>query len=306
MDIGLQLQANTLDELIAEAREAARLGLNSVWQGGAFPLDSLTALTVLGREIPDIKLGTAVVATYPRHPLVLAVQAQTVQAATGGRLLLGVGPSHQILIEDALGYSYAKPAQHVRDYLSALVPLLHTGVANHRGPGITAVMRSSVALPHPPPPVPILLSALAPMMLQIAGELADGTITFMAGPRAIAEHIVPSITAAATAADRPRPRVIAPIPMCVTSHIDNARERIAPDLNRYGQRPAYRAMLEREGADSPVDLAVIGDEDTLAELLAQLRDAGVTEVVGYVLGNLEERQRTKEALAAMLGGSATT
>jgi F420-dependent oxidoreductase-like protein len=240
-------------------------------------------------------LGTAVLPTYPRHPNILAAQALTVQALTGGRLTLGLGTSHKMLVEGFWGYSFERPARHMREYLEALWPLLRGEAIDYQGETLKAMLPLPLAIADAPAP-PVLLAALAPAMLRVAGTLTDGTITWQTGPRTIAEHIVPTITAAAEAAGRPRPRIVAGCSFCVTSDPAAAHERMAVESAVYASIPSYRAMLDREGVAGPADIAVVGDEDTIAAGLRRLADAGATEILASVFGSDEEQARTAALL----------
>jgi F420-dependent oxidoreductase-like protein len=262
-----------------------------------FGLDALTALAVAGSQVPGIELGTAVVPTYPRHPAALAQQALTVAAATDGRLALGVGTSHQIVIESMFGCDFGKPVGHTREYLSILRPLLHGQPAKVRGEQLSG----DVGLTTPgPTPVPLLLAALGPRMLRLAAELADGTVLWMTGPATVRSYIVPTITAAAEALGRPSPRVVCILPICVTSDPDAARAAAAKVFAIYGQLPSYRAMLDREGAAGPADVALVGDEASVEAQLADLADAGVTDFVAGEFGRGEDAVRTRRLLTSLL------
>ncbi|HTT51802.1 MAG TPA: TIGR03564 family F420-dependent LLM class oxidoreductase [Streptosporangiaceae bacterium] len=301
MRIGVSLPDATgpdaLGTVRLELRRAADDGFLSAWMNNIFGLDALTTLAVTGGAGPGIELGTAVVPTYPRHPAALAQQALTTAAATGGRLTLGVGPSHQILIEDMFGYRFDKPVQHTREYLSILRPLLHGQPAAFTGQQLSA----HITLTTPAPgPVPLLLAALGPAMLRAAGQLADGTVLWMTGPATVREHIVPTITAAAEAAGRPSPRVVCILPVCVTSDPGAARAEAATVFAIYGQLPSYRAMLDREGAAGPEDVALVGDEAAVAAQLGTLAEAGVTDFVAGVYGRGEDAARTREFLRTQL------
>src|SRR5205807_7560092 len=195
----------SVDGVVAQVRGAAEAGFTSAWVAQIFGYDALTLLAVVGREVPDIELGTAVVPTYPRHPVMLAAQALTTQAATGRRLVLGIGLSHQLVIEGIFGYSFDRPARHMREYLSALMPLLRGEAVSYKGETLSAATMAPLDVKADPPPV--LLAALGPAMLRLAGQQTDGTVTWMTGPTTIASHIVPSITTAANDAGRPAPRV---------------------------------------------------------------------------------------------------
>jgi len=253
---------------------------------------------VAGSAVRGIELGTAVVPTYPRHPAVLAQQALTVAAATGGRLALGVGPSRKIVIEDMFGYRFDKPVQYTREYLSILRPLLHREPASFTGQQVSAHVTLSTPAPGP---VPLLLAALGPAMLRVAAELADGTVLWMTGPATVREHIVPTITAAAATAGRPSPRVVCILPICVTSDPDAARAAAARVFAIYGDLPSYRAMLDREGAAGPADVALVGDEDAVSAQLAALAEAGVTDFVAGEFGRGEDAVRTRKFLRAQPG-----
>ncbi|RKT84746.1 F420-dependent oxidoreductase, MSMEG_4879 family [Saccharopolyspora antimicrobica] len=292
MRIGLCIEerGRTWSELLSDARTAAADGFGAIWLGQRDSWDALTALAVLGAEVPGIRLGTAIVPTYPRHPLALAAQALTVQGVTGGRLDLGIGPSHRVIVEEQFGYSFDKPARHVREYLTALRPLLRGDSVDHRGAALRATGRVDV----PAAPPGLLVSALGPVMLRIAGELADGTITLWAGPRALDEHIVPTISAVAE-----QPRVVAVVSVCVTSEVDDARVRFAEELSVAGELPAYRAMLDRQGLAGPEDVAVLGDEVAVERSLRRFVEAGATELVAVPFGTAAEQERTREVLAAL-------
>ncbi len=277
MRIGLMLGGSegSLESATAQARRAESLGLDSFWLPNIFGHDAIGTAAIVGREVPRIELGTAVVPTYPRHPVALAQQVLTTSAATGGRFTLGIGLSHRIVIEDLFGLDYSKPARHMREYLEVLTPLLRGEPAKHQG----SEFRVNVGLQVPDArPVPVLVAALGPVMLGIAGRLAQGTITWMTGPDTLARHIVPTLTRAAHGAGRPDPRVVAGLPIALTRDVDAAREVVAKTFEIYGTLPSYRAMLDREGAAGPADVALLGDEAQLTAQLDRLRDAGVTDL----------------------------
>jgi F420-dependent oxidoreductase-like protein len=288
---------DALGKLRAEIAAAAEDGFASAWLANIFGVDALTALAVAGSQAPPIELGTAVVPTYPRHPAALAQQALTAQAALDGRLVLGIGLSHQIVIEHMYGYSFAKPARHMRDYLAVLLPLLREGQAAFDGETLKAQVTLTAPSDHP---VPVLLAALAPRMLQLAGTQADGTILWMTGPETVASHIVPRLTAAAEDAGRPAPRVVCTLPICVTDDPAAARAQANEVFSIYGQLPSYRAMLDLEGAAGPGDVAIVGDEDEVGRRVAELADAGVTDFVAASFGQGEEAERTRTLLRGLI------
>ena len=270
----------TLDSLVKGCQDLEARGFESVWMANIFGLDAIGALGIVGRETERIELGTAVVPSYPRHPLAMAQQALTTQAAAGGRFVLGIGLSHQVVIESMMGLSYAKPARHMREYVSVLGPLLRGEPAAFQGEEYR--VNGAVDVPGASP-VPLLIAALGDRMLKIAGEHSDGTILWMTGPRTIEEHIGPKLRAAAEAAGRPAPRIVAGIPTVVTDDPDTVRERVGKTLTMYGSLPSYRAMLDREGAEGPADIAFVGNEQALDQELDRLRDVGVTDFNAAVM-----------------------
>jgi F420-dependent oxidoreductase-like protein len=296
MRIGTMLAANSLDNAIKATADLKKRGLSSAWLPQIFGLDALTAITVIGREVPDIELGTAVIPTYPRHPQTLAMQALTTGAAIGGgRLALGIGLSHQLVIEGMYGMSFDKPARHMREYLAILKPLLNGENASVNGETLTWRGMGPLDIAGAQAPQ-LLLAALAPRMLELAGSEADGTITWMTGPATVADHIVPSITKAAAKAGRPAPRIVAGLPVSVTTDPDAAREQAATVFAIYGQLPSYRAMLDKEGAAGPADVAIVGDEGTITKGLQRVIDAGATDFIAAIFGSPEEQARTLDVL----------
>ncbi len=297
MRIGLgSLGGSSVDGVVADARRAAEAGFASVWLSNVFAVDAITACAVAGREVDGIELGTFVVPTFPRHPHAMAQQAATADDACRGRFVLGIGLSHQVVIESMLGLSFEAPARHMREYLSVLMPLLREGQAAHQGEVYRVNAPLERARPEGPP---VVVAALGPVMLRIAGELADGTATWMTGPRTLADHIVPRITEAAEAAGRPAPRVVAGLPVCVTTDPDAARERASRVFAVYGGLPSYRAMLDREGVEGPAGVAIVGDEEAVGAAVRRMADAGVTDFNAALFGSDDENARTREVLLAL-------
>ncbi len=287
----------SLDAAIASAREVEAQGFHGFHIPQIFGLDALTTLAVIGREVPRIELGTGVVPTYPRHPVMLAAQALTTQMACGGRLMLGIGLSHQIVIESMFGLSYAKPARHMQEYLAVLMPLLRGEPASFQGETIS--VNASINLADVPTPR-VLVAALGPRMLALAGSLTDGTVTWMTGPATLESHIVPSIARAAADAGRPAPQVAVGLPVCVTDDADAARALAAETYQMYGFLPSYRAMLDREGAEGPADVAIVGDEETVAAGIRRVADAGATDFSAAEFGSSADRARTRELLRSLV------
>lgn len=287
-----------LDGLVAKARELEAKGFHSLWMANIFGLDAITAQAIVGRETSKIELGTAVVPSYPRHPAAIAQQCLTTQAACKGRFVLGVGLSHKIVIENMYGMSYDKPAKHMREYMAVLGPLLRGEPAKFDGEQYQVNM--SLDIPGADS-VPVIIAALGDHMLHIAGTTADGTILWMTGPNTVKDHIAPKLNAAAKEAGRPEPRIVAGLPIVLTNNADSVRENIGKALAMYGQLPSYRAMLDKEGAGGPADVAIVGDEKALIEGLDRLRDAGVTDFDAAVMGFEEgAEERTLDFLESRL------
>jgi 5,10-methylenetetrahydromethanopterin reductase len=285
------------EEMVGQVASLHEAGIETAWASQIFAYDALTALAAIGREVPGIGLGTAVVPTYPRHPVMLAGQALTVQAATGGRLTLGIGLSHQMVIENVFGHSFEKPARHMREYLSILMPLLEGDQCSFKGETLSASTFGPLQIDAPAPPV--LVAALGSTMLKIAGRMATGTVTWMTGPATIEAHVVPSIRAAASEAGRPEPRVGVGLPVCVTDDVDEARKTAADVFSIYGQLPSYRAMLDREGAAGPADVAIVGTADEVKAQVGRLADIGATDFCGAPFGTADQIRASVDTLAAL-------
>ena len=290
-----------LVKLTDQLRRAADDGFASAWMSNIFGLEALTSLAVAGSQVPGIELGTAVIPTYPRHPAALAQQALTAALAVGpGRLILGIGLSHKIVIENMYGYSFDRPVRYMREYLSVLLPLLDGTAVNVDGSTLSAHIGLSTPRAGR---VPVLLAALAPRMLNLAGEQTDGTILWMTGPATVRDYVVPALSAAANTADRPSPRVVCLLPVCVTSDPAAARASAEEEFAIYGQLPSYRAMLDREGAAGPGEVAIVGNEDEVAAQILSLADIGVTDFVAAEFARGEDRERTRSLLKTVIAGS---
>ena len=294
MDIGVFLQPPTVDKAVQQFRTAADAGFRSGWMPQAFGIDALSSLAVVGREVRGIDLGTSVVPTFPRHPTMLAAQALTVQQSSGGRLTLGIGLSHQFVMEDLLGLTWDRPVRHLREYLSILLPLVRGEAAGVAGETLAANIALDIA---DAAPVPVLVAALGPQLLTVAGRMAEGTITWMTGPETIRRHIRPTIRRAASEAGRPEPQVVCALPVCVTGDEDAAREQAASRFALSGQLPSYRAMLDREGVEGPADVAIIGDAGAVRAGIERVFEAGATKFVAIPFAN---REQTYDAVRSLL------
>jgi F420-dependent oxidoreductase-like protein len=293
----------TLDALIERIKQAEADGFDSFWipHISARGYDALTALALAGAQTNRIELGVGVVPTYPRHPTALAQQALTTATASGGRFVLGIGPSHRPGMEDSFGFSYDRPALHTREYLSVLRPLIDEGAVRFEG----EFFRVNAELDTPERPAcPVVISALAPRMLRLAGELADGTVTWMAGPRAIEQHVTPRISRAADRAGREAPRVYVGLPTAVCDDEGAGRKQAAESYARYGELVNYRRILDVEGAESPADVVVVGNEDSLRTQLERFAEGGATDFLANIFevsGDDGSARRSYNALKELVG-----
>lgn len=298
MTVGVTLNAadadNQIDATVQLAGEAAAAGLRSAWFGQTFGADSPQLAAIVGREVPGLNVGTSAIPVFGRHPLLVSSQAQTAQAATHGRYHLGLALGTKLLTEGGFGIPFTRPIARLREFLVALRQLTETGTADFHGDLLTATTPVSARVTGAEGGVPLLVAAMGPQALRASGELADGILPFLAGPRALAEHIVPAVTAAAEAAGRPAPRIVALVPGVVTGDADAVRQKAAEQLAFYEQIPSYARVIELSGGSRAADVAVIGDEETVAAEVRRYRDAGATEVVfsGTEMAGDAERRRT--------------
>jgi 5,10-methylenetetrahydromethanopterin reductase len=262
-------------EVVEDARRAEDAGFPAAWSVHlSRGVDALSMLAAAGTRTSRIELGVGVVPTYPRHPLALAQQAATIQAICGGRLTLGVGVSHRPVIEGMHGIPYIRPAAHMREYLSVLIPLLREGFVSYRGEFYR--VEGGFTVPGTSP-VSVVVAALSPKMVRVAGELSDGAVTWLAGPRALEGWIVPGLRDAAAAAGRSRPRVVAALPVAVCGDADAGHAAADEVFARYGGMENYQRLLEREGASSPGELAIVGTESEVEKQLRRYAEVGATE-----------------------------
>jgi F420-dependent oxidoreductase-like protein len=299
MNIGMSIGGSTVDEVVTSAQKTAAAGFTSAWLANIFGVDALVGAAIAGRAVPGVHIGTAVVPIGPRHPHALAQAAATAWDATDGHFTLGIGVSHQVVIEMMFGLSFDKPARQMREYLAVLLPLLREGKVSFDGDLYKVhapLERGREGSPD------VLLAAMAPVMLKLAGEVADGTLLWMTGAKTVANHVAPRICGAAEAAGRPSPKIVCALPVAVTDDPDGAREAAATTFAVYGTLPSYRAMLDAEGAEGPGDVAIVGDEETVAAGLRELADAGVTEFSASCFGDEETIRRTIEVLRGLAAG----
>ncbi|MGE0881782.1 MAG: TIGR03564 family F420-dependent LLM class oxidoreductase [Acidimicrobiia bacterium] len=286
----------SVDDMIERFAAVEARGFASAWLPQSSSHDALTLFAVAGREVPRIDFGTGVIPTFPRHPVALAAQALTTNAATGGRLKLGIGLSHKAAMEGRYGLSYDKPARHMKEYLAILMPILQDRKADFTGETMQAHMELTIPVTGCPP---VYLAALQPLMVKLAGRVADGTVTWCTGPITLEEQIAPLITAAAQEAGRPQPKIVVALPCIVTDDEADGREKADRQLAGYGQIPVYRAVLDREGAAGPGDVSVVGNAASVAAQLKRFASIGATEFVAIPCGTPDDRERTLDVLAGL-------
>ena len=301
MKIGIfggTVNSGTVDDVVNEAKQVERDGFASYWAPNIFGHDALTALAIVGREVPRIEIGTSVVPTYPRHPMAIAQQSHTVNAVANGRLCLGIGLSHKVVVEGMLGLSYEKPVRHLREYLSILMPLARCEAAKFAGETLTT--RGSLSGVGASP-FSVVVAALGEQMLRVTGTLADGTLTWCTGPKTLQSLTVPTIVDAAKKAERKPPRVIAALPVCVTKDVVKAHEIAAKTFVIYGQLPSYRAMLDHEGAAGPADIVIAGTAEQVKHRVADLAGIGVTDFAAVEFSNNpDEIAATRDAMKSLI------
>ncbi|MGI8856426.1 MAG: TIGR03564 family F420-dependent LLM class oxidoreductase [Thermomicrobiales bacterium] len=292
-----------LQTLLTEMSRAEERGMQSIWVANVpRGFDALTLLALAGQQTRTVELGTFVVPTYPRHPVALAQQALTTNAATGGRLVLGIGLSHRVVMEQGLGFDWSHPIRHMREYLTCLTGFLAGEPVTFAGEEFH-ITNFGITVPGGTPPS-VLVAALGQQMPRLAGRHADDTALWMGGAHYLANDAVPTITAAAAEAGRPAPRIVAGLPVCVTDNADAVRTEADRVFAAYGRLPSYRAVLDKEGAANPADVSLIGDEAAVLAGLRRLAQAGATDLVAAVYTPMGENAvRTYDLLERYINGA---
>ncbi|HEX2850053.1 MAG TPA: TIGR03564 family F420-dependent LLM class oxidoreductase [Acidimicrobiales bacterium] len=299
MRIGLSGGGSSIERIVEQAQEAEADGFTSLWYAGAIGGDPFVPMALAGRATSTIELGTSVVQTYTRHPVLMAHQALAVAGAIGGgRFTLGIGVSHQPVIEQSYGLDYGHPARHMREYLSVLEPLLHGESVSFDGADFR--VRADFRTSKPEHPVPVLVAALGTSMLDATGRLAQGTITWMANRRAVDEHVTPLLAKAAGEAGAPAARIVVGLPVAVCSDEHEGRAAAGQQFAMYGTLPNYRRILDIGGADGPADAAIVGDEDAVAGEIRALFDAGATDVWAAIFPVGDDRKASRQRTRALL------
>ena len=294
---------NAVDDVIDQARQAFALGVRQIWLAQQFDHDAISLAGLAGAAVPGLGVGTFVVPINPRHPLVVSSLAQTAQAASHGNFSLGLGLGAHAPEQQAFGTAWPNPVERLREHLQVLRSIIDTGAVDFHGTELTAAPEWPVALPGGTP-LPVYVAAMGPKALRVTGELADGTLPYLAGPRTIEEFITPTITKAAAEAGRPTPRVIAAVPVLVTDDVDAGRAAAAEVLAFYTTIPSYQKVIAREGVESVAELAAVGPADAVRKQLQRYRAAGATDLVLSPLRGVEaDRQRLWEVAASLAAGS---
>jgi F420-dependent oxidoreductase-like protein len=293
--IGLTGGGSSVESIVHQAQQAEADGFASLWYASGVAGDPLVAMAIAGRETQSIELGTAVLQTYPCHPL---LQANRVVAAANamGRpgLTLGLGPSHRPVVEDVLGESYDHPGRNTQEYVQIISALLRDGDADFDGTDWT--VHSAGRMARADHPVPLLLAALSPRMLRIAGTFTDGVVLWMASATAIEKSILPVLTAAADAADRPAPRVVAGLPVAVHDNLDEARDAVAATATGYGRMPNFQRIVTAGGGTEAADVAILGDEQSVQAQLERLVAVGVTDIWAQPVAVGADRDQRRASL----------
>jgi F420-dependent oxidoreductase-like protein len=288
--------ANVVDDVIAQAKRAHAVGVRQVWLAQQFDHDAITLAGLVGAAVPELGVGTSVVPINPRHPLIVASQAQTAQAAAHGNFSLGLGLGAHEPERQAFGMLWPNTIQRLRDHLTVLRSIFDTGAVDFAGDEISASPGWPVRVAGGTP-VPVYVAAMGPKALAVTGELADGTLPYLAGPRTIAEFIEPTIAKAAADAGRPKPRIIAAVPTLVSEDVDAARNFATEQLSFYETIPSYQKVIAREGVADAADLAALGSVEAVSRQLRRYLDAGATDVVLSALDRASAAQA--EALWAV-------
>jgi 5,10-methylenetetrahydromethanopterin reductase len=286
-----------VDDFVTELAQVRDEGFRRAWVTQMpWQADVLTVLAVAFREVDTIEVATGVLPIQNQHPMLLAQRALTLSSISGGRFILGLGMTHRMVTETMWGIPWDKPVRRLSEYLDGLLPLLAGKEANATGETVTT--RGVVRIPDAPAP-PVYIAALGPQMLRLTGRRCAGTVTWMTGPKTLADHIGPTLRRGATEAGRPEGevQVAASLPIAVTDDVEGLRAQAAEQFALYGQLPSYRAMLDHEGYRDPQDAALVGDERFVTERIDELRDAGVDEFVGYPFdATADGRARTRKLL----------
>jgi len=310
LNAGLVIRRGNAADFVRRVQEAEGRGVGAVWTTVGGPMaDPVTAYAAAGALTERVILGTAVTPTYPRHPVTLAAQAMALNDLAPGRIRLGIGTSHKPTIEGAYGIPMGKPLAHLREYLTVLRALLWDGAVDYSGSYFTVKMALPEGVSAPNIPVPI--SALRQNAFRLAGELADGAISWVTPVDYLVTTAIPAMDEGAGIAGRTRPPLIAHVPVALTTDRDRGRNAFRSQFSVYGKLPFYAAMFADAGfpvndagemSDGLVEtLAVVGDESEIRSRLAAIRARGIDELlISPVI--VEDEATELEALSGVLAG----
>ena len=295
---GTGTSMTSVEQVRQEALWAAGVGFQSFWVSQIFGIDPIVALAALGDAASSFgELGTSVVPLAGRHPLALGASARTAQSALSGRFTLGIGPSHAVVTEGFFGEPYSQAFSRTATFVIALEKLLKGEPVDVVGEQLFAKGWLNIEAS----PVPILLAALGPKMLELAGRLTAGTTLGSCGPKTIATHIAPRINEAAADAGKPAPRIVALVEVAVTNDPESIRAEARAAGGIYADLPSYRRVLDIEGVESGADLILAGGWTEIEDGLQQYADAGVTDFRVVICSeDPSVRHRTQGALAEHL------
>ena len=306
MNIGLFIggigSAGTMSEQIDSLVSAVEEGFDSFWMAHIMDVDAMSMMCVAAEKTSRIEIGTAVTPTYLRHPIAMAQQALTVQIMAKGRFTLGLGVNHKPVVESRFGMKFDRPLRHVREYIKIVGDLFREGQVDYQGELFSANTAFTMQERYK---TQILLAALGPKMLGTAGEMTDGTITWMTGPETIKSHTLPLLLESANKHGKHRPRVVAAVPVALTPDKGEGFKSASDYFHRYGQLPSYRAMLNREGVETPAEMAIVGNEQEIEKKLTEYSEAGTSDFAAQIFpvgpNRKESTNQTRQFLKSLIG-----
>jgi F420-dependent oxidoreductase-like protein len=303
--VGLVIEARDVDTAINKIREAEQAGVQQVWMTQSVGMiDTLTLFASVAAHTTRIRLGTSIVPIYPRHPLVMAQQAVTVDALAPGRLRLGVGPSHRHVMENIYGLSMSSPLAYLREYVEVMRQVLWEGRVDHQG----KFFKVNTSFPHTEQ-IPLLVSALGEEAFRLAGEIADGAISWVCPVPYLLDKALPALRAGAQAHDRPVPPLVAHIPIAMSTNEAAVHEAAMSRISYYTKAPFYAHMFAEAGFPIAADgsgtdalvksLVVAGNQAQVEQRLRELIASGLDELL-LMLVTVADEVREREQLLQII------
>jgi F420-dependent oxidoreductase-like protein len=284
--VGLVIDGTNAAATVKTIAAAEAAGVRQIWmvQPPSGP-DTLTTLAAAAIKTSTVRLGTSIVPTYPRHPLVMAQQALSLYDIAPSRLRLGIGPSHQAIIEGIYGLPQTTPLAHLREYVNVLRTALWEEKVDHHG----KFFNVKVSMSHRAQ-IPILISTLGIKAFQLAGEIADGALSWVCPVPYLIRTGIPALrTAAAAANRRSMPPLVAHVPVALSQDRDTVLAAGHQLLDMYAKFPFYAKMFADAGfplttsqmiSDSLIDSLILsGNEDTVAAQFTEFLAAGLDELM---------------------------